>query len=112
MLVAGLFQLGVGLPVVELADGLEAFLQLLGRRGGGYKFGAGLAIQRNHRSVAVQTRTRLLSLLGALGAFLVREHVGVAAPIAVVDGKGVAREHAREPGILLRLFGRQHAFRG
>ncbi len=43
----------------------------------------------------------------ALGLFLVGEHIGMAAPVAVVDGKRIAQEHALEPRIAFDLFLRQ-----
>ena len=57
----------------------------------------------------MQTRTRLFAVLSSLRTFLVREHEGVPAAVAVVDGEGVAGEHAGQPGRALGLLGRQHA---
>ena len=44
--------------------------------------------------VAVQAGAGLRPLGDAPGLLLVGEHVGVAAPVAVVDGEGVAGEGA------------------
>ena len=55
------------------------------------------AVGRDDRGVAVQARAGLRALGDALGLLLVQQHVGVAAAVAVVDGEGVAGEHARQP---------------
>jgi hypothetical protein len=45
-----------------------------------------------------------LRLRDALGVLLVDQHVGVAAPVAVVERERVAEEHALEPRVALDLL--------
>ena len=62
------------------------------------------AIQGEVRRVALQARAGLLLLGHAARLLLVEEGVGVAAPIAIVDGKGVAGEDAPEPLLAVELL--------
>ncbi len=57
------------------------------------------AVGRDHGRVAVQAVAGLRTLGHALRLLLVGEHVGVAAPVAVVDRERVAGEQALEPRI-------------
>ena len=54
--------------------------------------------------MALQARAGLLLLGHAARLLLVEERVGVAAPVAVVDGEGVAGEDAPEPRIPVELL--------
>ena len=58
------------------------------------------------RCVAVQAGARLLRHVLALGVHLVVEHVGVAALLAKVDGKGIAGPDGLEPRVLLEPLAR------
>jgi hypothetical protein len=65
-----------------------------------------LAVERHDRRVTVQTGTGL-RLLQAPRRLLIGQHVGVTAPVPVVDGERVSQEHALEPGIAFDLLLRQ-----
>ena len=62
------------------------------------------AVQGEDRRVALQARAGLLLLGHAARLLLIEERVGVAAPVAVVDGKGVAGEDAPEPRVAVELL--------
>ena len=101
----------VRVPVAQLADALEALLDLLGGAALGQRLAAELAVERHDRGVAVQTVSRLLGLARhvALGELLILEHEGVAAAVAVVHREEVAGEDAGEPGVALGLLRRERA---
>jgi hypothetical protein len=54
--------------------------------------------------VALQARAGLLLLGHAARLLLIEECVRVAAPIAIIDGKGVAGEDAPEPRVAVDLL--------
>ena len=80
----------VGLLIRHGADFLKAFHDIAF---------ADVAIGWNDRTVAVEAGAGLGFFRHPLGVFLIEKHVGVAAAVAIVDGKGIAGEHARQPGL-------------
>jgi len=64
----------------------------------------GEAIEREVGGVALDARPGLLLLGHPPRRFLVEQRVGVAAPIAIVEGERVPREDSLEPGIAAELL--------
>ena len=90
----GLANLGIG--HVRVADDVEALHEVAV---------AELQVGGDDRGVAVDAHRRRRELL-ALGEGLVVEHVGVAAPLAVVRGEGVSRPDGLQARVLLELRAR------